>query len=76
LKTGARHSGITNSARVEKGNKKKILTGTSVPLDTCLLMGDPALGFPALKYISVDHTPWVNLSIRDSRRRRIWEVLS
>jgi len=24
----------------EKGNKK-ILTGRSVPLDTCLLMGDP-----------------------------------
>jgi hypothetical protein len=25
--------GITDSAGVEKGNKKKILTGTSVPLD-------------------------------------------
>jgi hypothetical protein len=25
---------------LKKGNKK-ILTGTSVPLDTCLLMGDP-----------------------------------
>jgi len=34
-----KHQGITNSARVEKGNKK-IFTGTFVPL-TCLLMGDP-----------------------------------
>jgi len=33
LKTGARRSEITNSARVETGNKEKILTGTSVPLD-------------------------------------------
>jgi hypothetical protein len=33
LKTGARQSGITHSARVEKENKKKILTGTSVPRD-------------------------------------------
>jgi hypothetical protein len=28
--------------RVEKGNKE-ILTGTSVPLDACLLMGDACL---------------------------------
>ena len=31
------------AARVEK-RIRKILTGTSVPLDTCLLMGDPAEG--------------------------------
>src|SRR5215813_5919870 len=29
-----KHQGITNSARVEKGNKK-IFTGTSVPLTCC-----------------------------------------
>src|SRR5262249_18014893 len=34
------HQGIAKSARIETGNKK-ILTGTSVPLDTCLPMGDP-----------------------------------
>jgi hypothetical protein len=28
---------------LKKGNKE-ILTGTSVPLDTCLLMGDPSGG--------------------------------
>jgi hypothetical protein len=28
---------------LKKGNKE-ILTGTSVPLDTCLLMGDPGVG--------------------------------
>jgi hypothetical protein len=32
--------------KVGEGKKgtRKILTGMSVPLDTCLLMGDPALG--------------------------------
>jgi hypothetical protein len=34
---------MTDSARVEKGIRK-ILTGTSVPLDTRLLMGDPLGG--------------------------------
>jgi hypothetical protein len=43
LKTGARQSVITKSARVEKREYEKILTGTSVPLDTCLLMGDTCL---------------------------------
>jgi hypothetical protein len=33
-------SGITNSARVETGNKEKILT-ERLCLLTCLLMGDP-----------------------------------
>ena len=38
--TAYRFSRDHTSARVEK-RIRKILTGTSVPLDTCLLMGDP-----------------------------------
>jgi hypothetical protein len=40
LKTGARQSGITHSARIEKGNKKKF-SQERLCLLTCLLMGDP-----------------------------------
>jgi hypothetical protein len=36
---------------LKKGNKE-ILTGTSVPLDTCLLMGDPAGGCGQTAYAS------------------------
>jgi hypothetical protein len=35
---------VNQESRIPRGLKKgirKILTGTSVPLDTCLLMGDP-----------------------------------
>jgi hypothetical protein len=38
-------SGITNSARVETGNKEKILTGTSVPLDLPANGRPPEPGF-------------------------------
>src|SRR5262249_56807594 len=37
------HQGIAKSARIETGNKK-ILTGTSVPPDTCLPIGGPRAG--------------------------------
>jgi hypothetical protein len=36
----ASNQGITNSARVEKGNKKKF-SQERLPLDTCPLMDDP-----------------------------------
>ena len=34
------HQGITHSAKLKK-RIRKLLTGTSVPLDTSVLMGDP-----------------------------------
>jgi hypothetical protein len=46
--------GITHSARVEKGIRK-ILKGRSVPLDTCLLMGDPKPLCPRKTYCGAGH---------------------